>query len=49
MRFEIDDATSMDAAAIIDVTKNKVPRSPSERLNLDLKNAVTQELRDVRM
>jgi len=47
MRFEIDEATSMEAAAIIEVTKNNVPRTPSERPNLALKNPVTQELRDI--
>jgi hypothetical protein len=47
MRFEIDEATSMEVAAIMEVTKNNVPRTPSERQNLSLKNPVTQELRDI--
>ena len=49
MRFEIDEATSMEAAAMIEVTKNNVPSTPSVRPNFALKNAVTQELRDVSM
>jgi hypothetical protein len=47
MRFEIDEATSMEADAMIEVVKNNVPRTPAERPNFVLKNAVTQELKDV--
>jgi len=49
MRFEIDEAASMEAAAIIEVTKNRVPSTPSSRSNFVLKNLVTQELWDVNM
>jgi hypothetical protein len=37
MRFAIDDATSIDAADMMLVTKNSDPRAPSGRLNLRLK------------
>lgn len=44
MRLAIDDATSMDAAAILLVTKKIVPSSPSGRLNLRWKKYVIQDL-----
>jgi hypothetical protein len=44
MRFEIDDATSIDAAAIIDVVKKMDPNFPSCKSNFRLKKAVTHEL-----
>jgi hypothetical protein len=36
-RFAIDEATSMEAAAMMLVTKNMVPSVPEGRLNLVLK------------
>jgi hypothetical protein len=43
-RFAIEDATSIDAAAMILVVKKREPSIPSLRLNLVLKNQITQEL-----
>jgi hypothetical protein len=43
-RFAIEEATSIDAAAMILVVKNIDPSIPSRRLNFDLKNQTTQEL-----
>jgi hypothetical protein len=43
-RFAIDEATSMEAAAMILVVKNREPSIPSWRLNFFLKNQMTQEL-----
>jgi hypothetical protein len=42
--FAIEEARIIDIAAMILVTKNKDPNFPSPRLNLSLKNHVTQEL-----
>jgi hypothetical protein len=42
--FAIEEARIIDMAAMILVTKNKDPNFPSPRLNLSLKNHVTQEL-----
>lgn len=42
--FAIDDASSIEIAAMILVTKNKVPNLPPARLNLSLKKKVTHEL-----
>jgi hypothetical protein len=44
MRFAIDDATSVEAAAMLLVTKKIVPSSPSGRLNLRRKKYVIQDL-----
>lgn len=44
MRLAIDEATSIDAAAMELVTKKIVPSSPSGRLNLRWKKYVIQEL-----
>lgn len=44
MRLAIEDATSIDAAAMELVTKKMVPNSPSGKLNLRWKKYVIQEL-----
>jgi hypothetical protein len=43
-RFAIEEATSIDAAAMMLVVKNRDPSMPSRRLNFFLKNQITQEL-----
>jgi hypothetical protein len=43
-RFAIDEATSMEPAAMILVVKKREPSIPSWRLNFFLKNQMTQEL-----
>ena len=43
--FAMEDARSIDAAAMILVVKNSEPSVPSCILNLSLKKNVTQELR----
>lgn len=48
MRLASDDATSMDAAEMLLVTKKIVPSSPSGRLNLRWKKYVIQDLVRVR-
>jgi hypothetical protein len=47
-RFAIDEATSIEAAAIILVVKKREPSIPSLRSNFRLKNQITQELVTVR-
>jgi hypothetical protein len=44
IRLAIEDATSIDAAAIELVTKKIVPSSPSGKLNLRWKKYVIQDL-----
>ena len=44
MRLAIEDATSMEAAAMLLVIKKMVPSSPSGRLNLRWKKYVIQDL-----
>ena len=46
-RLAIDDARSMDPAAMMEVVKKREPRRPSSRWNFHLKNHVTQDLRTV--
>jgi hypothetical protein len=48
-RFAIDEATSMEAAAMMLVVKKREPSIPSLRLNFFLKNQITQELVAVSM
>ena len=43
-RFAIEEATSIEAAAMILVVKKREPSIPSFRSNLSLKNHITQEL-----
>lgn len=43
-RFAIDDATSIEAAAMMLVVKKREPSIPSPRSNFFLKNQITQEL-----
>lgn len=43
-RLAIEEARSMDPAAMMEVVKKREPRRPSSRLNFDLKNHVTQDL-----
>jgi hypothetical protein len=43
-RLAIDDARSMDPAAMMEVVKNREPRRPSSIWNFHLKNHVTQDL-----
>jgi len=43
-RFAIDEATSIEAAAMMLVVKNREPSIPSLRSNFFLKNQITQEL-----
>ncbi len=47
MRFEIDEATRVEQAAMMEVVKKREPSSPSSRPNFLLKKAGTQELREV--
>ena len=42
--FAIDDATSIDTAAMMLVVKKREPNSPGSRLNLSWKINVTQDL-----
>jgi len=43
-RLAIDEAKSIDPAAIIEVVKKRDPSFPSSRSNFFLKNHVTQDL-----
>jgi hypothetical protein len=43
-RFAIEEATSIDAAAMMLVVKKREPSIPSLRWNFVLKNQITQEL-----
>jgi len=43
-RLAIEEARSMEPAAMMEVVKKREPRRPSSRLNFDLKNHVTQDL-----
>lgn len=43
-RFAIDEATSIEAAAMMLVVKKRDPSIPSSRSNFLLKNQITQEL-----
>jgi hypothetical protein len=45
--LEIEEAISIEAAAMMLVTKNREPRNPSWRLNFLLKKYVTHGLYDV--
>lgn len=44
MRFDIEDATRVEAAAMMDVVKKMDPSLPSSRPNFRWKKEVTQEL-----
>lgn len=47
IRLAMEDATSVEAAAIIDVVKNSEPKLLSRRSNFRLKNKVTHVLSDI--
>ena len=47
IRFAIEDATSVEAAAMLLVTKKIVPNAPSGKLNLRWKKYVIQELSEL--
>lgn len=44
IRLAMEEASSMDAAAMMEVVKKREPRRPSSRPNFFLKYQVTQEL-----
>ena len=45
-RLAMLEARIIDAAAMMEVVKNREPRRPSSRPNLRLKNQVTQDLKN---
>jgi hypothetical protein len=44
MRFEIEEATSIDIAAMMEVVKNREPNTPGSRPNFVLKKSTTKAL-----